>query len=42
MKTHESVPARLNKAGIGGGANEVARSWGTSIDFDVPEDFKSS
>jgi hypothetical protein len=42
MKTHESVPVRSNKEGINGGADEVARSWGTSFDFDVPEDFKSS
>jgi hypothetical protein len=42
MKTHESVSARSNKEGIGGGAEEVARSWGKYIDIDVPEDFKSS
>jgi hypothetical protein len=42
MKTHESVPARSNMDGIGGGADKVARSWGISIDFDVLEDFKSS
>jgi hypothetical protein len=42
MKTHESVPAKSNMEGISGGADEVARSWCTSIDFDVPEDLKSS
>jgi hypothetical protein len=42
MKTYESVPTSSNKEGICAGAKEVASSGGTSCDFDVPEDFKSS